>query len=264
MPTSKQNPGGQIAARIVDCLHERAGKARVVEVRIGLGYTAVLLDDNQLGVAYTFHDEAVGGCSVFRGIRPLANRLAADLLVLLESSDPIEAGVGLACANALANRSGTGMQAGDILERISLRPEDHVGMVGHFGPLVTTIQERAATLTVFERIDLPAGLLRPTAEAFDILPHCQVALITATSIINHTIDRLLQAASHCREIVVLGASTPLLPAAFGEKEVTLLSGVLVKDPPAVLQVVSEGGGMRQFSPFVQKVSLPAKIADLYH
>ena len=137
-------------------------------------------------------------------------------------------------------------------------------MVGHFGPLVNAIQERAGSLTVFERIDLPAGLLRPTAEAFDILPRCQVALITGTTIINHTIERLLQAAGQCREIIVLGPSTPLLPEAFKEERVSLLSGVLVKDPPAVLQVVSEGGGMRQFSPFVQKVSLPAQLAPLYH
>jgi len=37
--------------------------------------------------------------------------------------------------------------------------------------------------------------------------------------------------------------------------VTMLSGVVVMEPEKVLGVVSEGGGTRQFSPHVRKVTL---------
>ncbi len=90
----------RVAKRIVSCLLEAASRARVFDVRIGLGYTAVMLVDGRTGVAFTFRDQAPGGCAMFNGIRPLSTRPAADLLVLLESQDTIEAGVGLACANA--------------------------------------------------------------------------------------------------------------------------------------------------------------------
>jgi hypothetical protein len=56
-------------------------------------------------------------------------------------------------------------------------------------------------------------------------------------------------------VAVVGASTPLLGAAFGAANVTLLSGVVAKSPKDIMRVVSEGGGMRQFSPYVRKVSL---------
>jgi uncharacterized protein (DUF4213/DUF364 family) len=214
-----------------------------------------LLEGGGLGVAFTFRDRAKGGCSVFSGIRPLSKRPASDLLVLLVSQDPIEAGVGLACANALANRDGSGFLDGDLMAHLDLRPEDRVGMVGHFGPLVGQIQQRARSLIVFERVDRPSGLLRPADEAKETLPQCQVGLITATSIINHTIDGLLRAAADCREVAILGASTPLLPAAFAGEKVTLLSGVIAKDPEEVLRIVSEGGGMRLFRSHVRKVSL---------
>jgi len=55
--------------------------------------------------------------------------------------------------------------------------------------------------------------------------------------------------------VLLGASTPLLAEVFGAQQVTMLSGVVVKDPDEALRVVSEGGGMRQFSPHVRKVTV---------
>jgi len=244
-----------VAARIVGLLVDEAREVGVADVRIGLGYTAVALGDGRTGVAYTFRDLASGGCSVFHGTRPLASRPAADLLAYLESSDAIEAGVGLACANALVNRDEAGRLDGDILDHLDLRPDDEVGMVGHFGPLVGTIQARARSLAVFERVDHPSGLLRPQEEAEGALPRCQVALITATSIINHTVDNLLAAARDCREVVLLGASTPLMPEAFGAGSVTMLSGVVVKDPGEVLRVVSEGGGMRRFGPHVRKVTV---------
>jgi hypothetical protein len=128
-------------------------------------------------------------------------------------------------------------------------------MVGCFGPLIAPIERRARSLEVFERVEDPTGNLRPQREAPERLPGCDVALITATSIINHTVDGLLAAAANAREVVILGPSTPLVPEAFGERNVTMLSGVVVEDAGGVLRVVSEGGGTRQFGPFVRKVCL---------
>jgi uncharacterized protein (DUF4213/DUF364 family) len=242
-------------ARILRGLCGPARDVRVSDVRIGLGYTAVRLADDRTGVAYTFRDLARGGCSVFQGVRPLAGRPAADLLALLASRDAIEAGVGLACANALANRLEVGRREGDVLEQLEVRPEDDVAMVGHFGPLVDALRERARSLTIYERVAEPTGLLRPREEAAAGLARCQIALITGTSIVNHTVDGLLEAARGCREVALVGASTPLLPEAFDGAAVTMLSGVVVTAPDEVLRVVSEGGGMRQFGPHVRKVTV---------
>jgi uncharacterized protein len=266
-PSSPSSPGSpnslkkecpKTAERLVAGLKGVAREAVVADVRIGLGYTAVKLSDERTGVAYTFRDEAKGGCSVFEALRPLVGRSAVDLLALLESKDAIEAGVGLACANALVNKRDSEQIEGDILDHLGVGPEDDVGMVGNFGPLVRELERRARSLTIFERISKPMGMLRPQEEAFSVLPRCRIALITATSIINGTIDGLLEAAGACRRVVLLGASTPLWAEAFTATNVTMLSGVVVTKPADVLQVVSEGGGMRQFSPYVSKVTVMLK------
>ncbi len=245
-----------LARRIVEGLTHEAVIATVAEVRIGLGYTAVKLEDGRAGVAYTFRDQAKGGCSVFHGLRPLAGRVAVDLLPLLQSSDAIEAAVGLACANALANSHDDSMKLeGDILDHLDAGPDDDVAMVGYFGPLVPKLQKSARSLTVFERVTTQTSYIHPQEEALTILPKCQIALITATSIINHTIDELLVAARGCRQVAILGASTPLWTDAFAGTGVTMLSGVVVTSPDGILRVVSEGGGMQQFSPHVRKVTM---------
>lgn len=241
---------GRIAA------HARERTAgTVAEVRIGLGYTAVRLDNNALGVAFTFSDRVAKGCTHFRGLRPLAGRAVAEVLPLLDSDDVIEAAVGLACANAVINTPGEGLHGGDVLQEVQLGPDDDVAMVGRFGPLVGPVRKRARSLTIFERIEQPCGDLRPVAEADEVLGRCHVALITGTSIINHTADRLLEAARSCREVVVLGASTPLAPEVFRDWGATLLSGVVVHQPAGILQVVSEGGGMALFGPYLHKVNV---------
>lgn len=247
--------GSKIASILADLLMDQAQGVNARDVRIGLGYTAVQLEDERTGVAYTFRDCAQGGCTIFQRFRPIAGKRAAELLELLNSSDPIEAAVGLACANALCNQPRDEMRVGDILEQLELGSDDEVAMVGLFEPLVEGIRSQAKSLTIFEKADRPHPLVRPAEEVWSFLPRCQVALITGTSILNQTADRLLDAARHCRIVAVVGASTPLLPQAFSHTPVNLLSGIIVEKPQGILQVVSEAGGMRFFKGLIRKVSL---------
>lgn len=242
-----------VVERLLRHLREQGRDARVESVRVGLGYTAALLDDGRAGLAFTFRNELPGGCTVSRAAQAWAGQSALELAAGLASEDRIEAAVGLACANALSNDGD--YREGDVLEQVGILPADRVGMVGFFGPLVAEIRSRARSLTVFEQKADPSRGLQPMQRAASELPRCQVALITATAIINHTIEGMLEAAKSCREVVILGASTPLVPEAFVGTGVTLLSGVVVSSPQEVLRVVSEAGGMRRFKPYVRKVGL---------
>jgi uncharacterized protein len=244
-----------IREKIKTAILPAAQKHTVDDVRIGLGYTAVGLDSGHVGLAYTFLDEIKGGCEVFKGIRPLTGRRAAELLTGLDAADKIEAAVAMATANAAIAMEEKPFLTGDILDQLSLASSDRVGMVGNFAPLLPRLKKKCAAVHIFERIEFPTGDLLPNTEIPKVLPQCQVAVITSTSIVNNTIDAVLEAASGCREVVLLGASTPLIPEVFSQTPVTLLSGVVVSHPEEVLQTVSQGGGMRSFGKYVQKVNL---------
>jgi len=247
--------------KIRDRLMPGAKGILVSDVRIGLGYTAVLLENGQAGVALTFHKEAKKGCTVYSSLFPLAGREASELLPFLESSDPVETAVGLATANALNNTMKMTLREGDSLEIISIQPEDKVGMVGFFGPMLPRLKKRTSSISIFERVPEKQGDLLPEKEAYRVLPQCQVALITSTSILNHTVDSLLEAAAPCREVVLLGASTPLLPEAFAGTHVTCLSGIVVTVPKDILRIVSEGRGMKYFKDSTKKVNLRLKETE---
>jgi uncharacterized protein len=228
---------------------------RLADVRIGLGYTGVMLEDGNVGVAYTFRENAGAGCSVFMGRRPLTGRTTTEILEYLGCEIGVESTVGLAVVNALANQSAPDMREGDILELLPLRSEDRVGMVGYFGPLVAPLEERVRELVIFERNAARSEQVLSAEDALEQLPQCDVALITSTALVLGDLDRLLEAATDCREVALVGASTPLASAVFKPRGVTLLSGITVTDGPGIPQVVSEGGGMRFFGKRIRKVNV---------
>lgn len=251
-----------IAEKITRLLEAEAKSVRIADVRIGLGYTAVLTESGSAGLAYTPREELGRGCSVLSGERPLAGRDATELLAYLKSADTLERAIGLATVNALVRMDEVqDTFVGDILDVLALKPGDRVGMVGYFGPLVSRVESQVASLTVFERGRGWTAGVQPAERAVDLLPTCTVALITSTTLITESLDALLEAAAGCRVVALLGPSTPLLSKAFAGTPVTWLSGIVVTHPLEVLRVVSEGGGTREFSPFVRKVNariLPGK------
>lgn len=233
-----------------------ASRRRVQECRIGVGYSAVLLDNGQLGVAYTFLDGPGGGCGVYSGPRPLAGMPATGLLELFDSDGALESALALACVNALINTPDKAYSEGASINQLEFSADDRVGMVGHFAPIVDKIAAQVSAIEIFEREARPAEGIRGFEEAQEVLPQCDIALITSTSILNNTIEHILQWVRPCRQVVMLGTSTPMSAEVFADSPVTLLSGIVVEDAAGVLQAVSEGGGTPDLRPCTRKVNLP--------
>ena len=233
---------------------DSAGGVMVREVRMGLGYTAVSLEDGRTGLAYTFRHHTGAGCAVPSGRLPLAGQSVWELSSLLQESGPVPRAVGLATCNAVLNTPDVNAAPGDVLKDLHIGPEDRVAMIGFFAPLLKQLQKKAAEVLVFEEEQRWPDS-HPASRAAPMLPSCQVALITATSLLNGTAQALMEAASRCRAVALLGPSTPLVPDLLHTTPLSLLSGMLVHDPAGVLRTVSEGGGTREFNIYTQKVNL---------
>jgi len=243
---------------IIDEIHERL-RGRLpgrtaAEVRVGLGYAAVKLDDGRCGLAYSFREEAgEGGCTM-REAGTLAGRPASDLASWVKQPDAVAAAVGLATLNALVDPP-EGATKADLLELIDIRNDDVVGMVGFFIPWVDTLRSRARALHIFERrLQYQPGVL-PDWAAGMILPECDVVIISGTTVVNRTLDALLPCCKKARQIAIAGPTTPLVPDVFRSRGVTLLGGVRVLDPDRALRIVGEGGGTRSFGKTVEKITV---------
>lgn len=244
-----------IAAELRHHIQTTTTERRLTDLRFGARYTAAMLDDGAVGVAYTYREPGVAGPPEDGGRPGLAGRSSTEVLRCLESDDGLERSAALAVANAIVNRNIGGEREGDLLHFLSVGFLDRVAMVGYFGPLVAPLQKRVRELVIFERGQHEMAGVLPAEQALVELPRCDVALITASALVFSDLDSLLEAAAKCREVAVVGPSTPLVPAVFAPHGVTLLSGVVADDARAVLRVVSEGGGTQAFGPAMRKVNL---------
>jgi uncharacterized protein (DUF4213/DUF364 family) len=231
-----------------------AAQQAAADVRVGLGYTAVALEDGRCGLAYTMHEREYESCTVVAEAGTLAGRKASDLISWIMQPDETACAIGLATANALIDIPRDAVES-DILDLLSVEAEDTVGMIGYFGPLVNPIKRKARTMHIFERKPIPDLGVLPDTAAGELLPKCHVVVLSATALLNRTIDGLLGSCKAAREIAVLGPTTPFLPEPFRKRGVTILSGIQVIDSPRVLQIVSEAGGTRSFGKAIRKLAL---------
>jgi uncharacterized protein (DUF4213/DUF364 family) len=244
-----------IAEELRDYLVSTVPGRHVREMCMGARYTAVVLDDGNVGLAFTYRESNTGAAPSLPAHRVPTGRSTSEVLPYLASDDGLERTVGLAVANALVNQKGGGYYEADLLHVLSIGFQDRVGMVGYFGPFVAPIEKRARELVIFERnADRLPGVLS-AEDAYNELPQCDVAIITSTALIFGGIDLLLEAAAGCREIALVGPSTPLAPAVLGPHGVTLLSGVAVVDGPGILQLVGDGRCTSAFGDRVRKVNV---------
>lgn len=242
---------------------------RVEDIRVGLGYTAVRLDDGSCGLAATMRDEISACCTLLERAGALSDQRADSLAELALSPDSLEATLGVATINAiLGSRALEGESTeSDIVRDLAITERDSVGMIGYFGPLIGPIRKSCRELYIFER-RLPAfeaavggnllgDALRiyPDWAAELLLPKCDAVLISGTTVINKTLDHLL---ALCRGRVALVGPTVPLSEIFARYGVSFLFGSRVRDPERVLRIVSEGGGTTTFGAAVSKVAVRLK------
>ncbi len=242
-------PAGTITRRLIGCLQAKGEKAHVAEIVPGLSYIAVRLQEGGIGLA-AVRSGADAGHKNAAMLRDLQGKKASAVLEYLTSGMTLtERALGLAAANAIIH-SGVPEIEQDTIDLMRLVPGDRVAMVGLFSPLLERIRRTGAELFVMERDENKPGISDP-AEIRRVLKACSVAIITATTLLNDTIEDVLNALGRPRHVALLGPSTPACPEAFQNCGIHHLGGASIVSEREVLRVVAGGGGTPAMRPYLR-------------
>jgi uncharacterized protein len=247
----------QLNRALYDAVASAAGQCRIERICLGLGYTAVTLDDGRIGLAYTYFDRKTG-CTLIRDYQDFENRPAADMLALIETRDTLERSMALALINALNLDQVRGMPAdrnNDILlSLLGIGSGCRVAMVGCIRPLVTLLESKGASVEVideFQQVGEQDHFFRQLAQWAD------AALITSTAIINNTLEDILSRMGPKVRAALLGPGTPMVARAFSAwPALKALAGIVPLEPAAVLKAVRHGLGTPYLHRYCKKVTLP--------
>jgi len=231
---------------LFDNLLESIPEGKVLDVRIGLHWTAVAVEVNgvrQCGLASTLpagHDHNKEPDVPQAG--QLLTYSGKELARFSLKQRTIHASLGVAALNALLPRhphSWREDNAGEVIARYG--KGKRVALIGRFH-FVPELRSRVKELLILEQNPGPGDL--PSESAPQVLPQMEVVAITGMTLLNHTLEGLLRLCSADAFIIILGPSTPLSPVLF-EYGVDIISGSVVMNIDPVLQVVSQGGNFRQ-------------------
>ena len=214
---------------IEDLLQSVSGAdCKTKDVSVGLHWTAV--ESRVVGMAHTYksHEKVE-----LEDSGDLAGRSALELAARLKSEEPLEASLGLAALNSLIEPAGRSANALEII--LEKAPGKAVTIIGRF-PFNSQVVAAAKETFILE-IDPREGEL-PASAAPEVIPKSDIAVITATAIINHTISGLLDL-SRKAFTIVLGPSTPMNDVLF-DYGVDVVAGVKVVNKPALVNSVVQG------------------------
>ncbi len=244
---------------LVEYAIQEASNLKVLDIRAGLSYTGLVLEDGGCGLAYTFRNELGCYCGILNEAGNLIGRSCGELIPWVDSSNRLKAAIGLAAMNSVLNRADRPWPTGNITTSLEVEPTDMVGMVGEFRPILQGLSNRVNHIIVFDQKVTKDPSVHSPEEIPKYLPSCNVILITATTIINHTIDEVLRYCEGAREVCLVGPSTPLCPEVFQHYPVSLLAGDVVIDWEQTLRIISQGGGTMAMKHSIRHVLVPAKI-----
>ncbi|HEX8545054.1 MAG TPA: DUF364 domain-containing protein [Pseudomonas sp.] len=224
----------------------------VQNVCLGLNWTLAQVDEN---LGFAFSPRQVPRTLSWAGT--LRGQSSQTLGSWLLSWNDAEAAVGLAVLNAGINTpSGCASQAQPLVGNTPghLRVFAHFGrqlqgrnvvVIGHYPGLAQLWHGFA--YHCLERLQQEGD--SPDSACEYLLPAADWVFISASSIANKTLPRLLELSRHA-QVVLMGPSLPWLRQ-WQQWGVNYLAGVRVLDATAALQVTMEGGGTRLFNGPVQ-------------
>lgn len=250
-----------IAADLGDSLNTLTVERTV----IGLFFTGVKLDTGEGGLCFTpikTIPEAVC-CPSSARVMPASGKLegkrAVEFLDEIFSGNPLKKTMGIAVLNALSSlcwkrnapaayRVRTGI---DALDEMVIPDSAFVVVVGALVPAIRALKQRGGPFAILEldpstlKADEMKFLVSPE-EAPDAVSRADLLVITGTTLINDTLEGLLELRKPGARIIVVGPTASMLPDAFFRRGVSVIGGVAVTDADRVLNVIAEAGSGYHF------------------
>ncbi|MFW5785846.1 MAG: Rossmann-like domain-containing protein [bacterium] len=242
----------KVLTRLEELFAPAAARATVSDISIGLGYTAVTLEDGRIGIAYTYLD-AKGRCSLVDDQEDYEGEPAALLLRKLSGENYVERSVALAAVNALNHTRAFGFpeDRGTMLDDLGVAAGDVVAMVGYFQPVADRAGARGATVRAY---DMGKGI-GDGEEFYRFLRSgaARALVVTSTSVIGGTTESVLAHLPAGTPCAMIGPTTPMVPEAFDHLPITYFGGTLPLEGEPIVKAVRQGRGTKAIHNASRKV-----------
>jgi uncharacterized protein len=211
----------------------------VEDIIVGI-FSTMVIHQNGCSIATTVRGDMKARQKIPDGGKLYKQNLAA-LAKRVLSTDPLEASIGLAAINSSLDISDLNFKPMKGQELILAKGiGKKVGIIGHF-PFLEKMKDSFEKLWIFEK-NPQAGDLNES-DIPHYLPEADIAIITGTALINHSLESILKYVNPDAYKIMLGPSTPLSPLLF-QLGFDALAGSVVTDRESLRHQVQEAVPVR--------------------
>lgn len=259
--------------RLYEILGDEIEDIYVDRVVFGLFFTGVKLSNGKGGISYTPLKSLSGAvcCPSSAATMPRAGRMAGEnvkhFLDDMFKGGDLKKTLGIAVINALATTCwsmGKGNETYaieydmDPIEKIEIEEGTHTVVVGALVPYIKMLIKNNREFSILE-LD-PSTLKEherkyhvPTGREDEVVPKADYMIITGTTLINDSLEGLLEMTKPGAKVIVVGPTVSMIPEAFFKRNVSYVGGVEVTDPDKLLDTLAEGGsGYHFFGKYAKK------------
>ena len=218
------------------------------------------LDGKDIALAYVMRENLAGGCSIFSYASEAVGKSAEEIGGwFVSGGDDVQRAIGCAVLTAastaldLKDSGGKGRPFD-----VELKAGDRVGMIGNIRPVAKQLKALGCEMIVFDKGKCANGNISeniyPMERQAELLPTCDVVFLSGTTTVNGTAAGLCGMCSVARDIVMVGASTPMIPEGFRGTGVSILAGSWWphEHKDDIFRMISQAAGMQALSKFMIK------------
>jgi uncharacterized protein (DUF4213/DUF364 family) len=224
------------------------------EIFIGL-YTTYVENEIQAGLSSTLYFSSLANNLntsnhkhfYIKDAGNLKNKTGKELCEYINSDTILEASIGMAAINSYVNaqldiKKTKHLNAAKLI--LEKGENKNIGVIGHF-PFIDNLKKSAKNLYVFELFPKCETDLGPD-EYEKFLPECDVVAITGTTLLNHTLENVMQYIKPKSFKIMLGPSTPMSEILL-DYGFNALCGSYVENKQATINHITQAVSFKQIA-----------------
>jgi len=132
----------------------------------------------------------------------------------------------------------------DVLDVMEFNEQDTVAVVGYIGPVIKGLKGKVKEIVVLERNPRRRGQALPDVSAPRALRRASKVIVTGATLVNDTLDLILEHSVDAEAVALVGATASIHPAPLFRRGVSVVAGFRVSPDRVeeVAKALALGGG----------------------
>jgi len=232
----------------------------IIECFVGLRYSCVVVKGRagkSLGLALTPIEDIQGV-----QVKPAYVPKTESLLDLVASLNSLEKVLGIALLNALSAyllhvigyKGDIDIYKEGIFDVVTRMAKEPIVVVGNMMPLVNRLKEVGIKdITVIERNPcIRCGVAFSDIAASRVIPTARTLIVTGATLVNDTIDHILNLATDKAKVILVGPTAALHPEPAFKMGIHAIASLKPMNIDAVIQIIKLGGNRWDFTKYCKE------------